>query len=275
MDFRVSPRLRRTLSRQGRLESHAGIEQHTPERQHPHWQPVSSVAKKLCTSDTVTAIRKDCEHWRDQPTTSTSTKSSANSTVSSVGDSGNEPWRGGAKWWSSSTVSTCCSCSDARLPSQNCHPPGRKTVSTRQTRTTGGKWACMRQSMAHGRFLLGGVLSLNGKETHEEASRPGTASSGSVVPKRQCTAGHSAINATCPSPGEVAKPPIRSQHQAVFHPFRHYEIRLSLGQLSVASTKRHYTHLAWVSVCVAFNSAHRVLPRRRHRIELGSIAEPP
>ena len=42
-------------------------------------------------------------------------------------------------------------------------------------------------------FLVCGVLSLDGKETHVDSFRPTTSSSGSVVPSMQCVAGHSAI----------------------------------------------------------------------------------
>ena len=56
VDFRVSPRLRGTLSRQGRLESHARVEHHAADRQLPNWP------KWLCVSDTATALRKDTEH---------------------------------------------------------------------------------------------------------------------------------------------------------------------------------------------------------------------
>ena len=79
----------------------------------PHWQAVSSAAKIVAVHHrqavgTVTvssgtwtpAHRKDVKHWRDQPATVTSTRTSANSMASLVGRSS----RRGAEGWRSSTV---------------------------------------------------------------------------------------------------------------------------------------------------------------------------
>ena len=75
--------------------------------------------------------------------------------------------------------------------------------------TTGGKRRSLRQSMAQGTSrsyatFCCGVLSLNGKETHEYASRPITSSSGSVLPSCWCAADKLQLNSLRAALNDVA-----------------------------------------------------------------------
>ena len=118
MDFPVSPRLRGTSSRQGRLESHARMEQHTAERQLPQWQAVLSLAKKMA----VHIRHGDSASQRLKTLTRRPRHGNLQEKLNEFnGQSGRRQWE------RTSAQRQLLFGSDAGLPAHECQPPVRKT----------------------------------------------------------------------------------------------------------------------------------------------------